>query len=96
MLDIVSIEDGKDLGIEVAGGLTQFYKSINFPTKLSDLQGFNDQYIERTLQAAKDPQLEMKLKSLPVQINASEVDEYMAPILEAAKTGNFDLIKIKA
>jgi alcohol dehydrogenase len=87
---------GKDLGIEVAGGLTQFYKSINFPTKLSDLQGFNDQYIKRTLQAAKDPQLEMKLKSLPVQINASEVDEYMAPILEAAKTGNFDLIKIKA
>jgi hypothetical protein len=37
----------------------------------------------------------MKLKSLPVQINASEVDEYMAPILEAANTGNFDLIKIK-
>lgn len=86
---------GKDLGIEVAGGLIQFYKSINFPTKLSDLPGFNDQYIERTLQAAKDPQLEMKLKSLPVQINASEVDEYMAPILEAANTGNFDLIKMK-
>ena len=86
---------GKDLGVEVARGLTRFYKSINFPTKLSDLPGFNDQYIERTLQAAKDPQLEMKLKSLPVQINATEVDEYMAPILDAAKTGNFDLIKMK-
>ena len=97
--DFISVElnqlHGKDLGVEVAGGLTRFYKSINFPTKLSDLPGFNDQYIERTLQAAKDPQLEMKLKSLPVQINATEVDEYMAPILEAAKTGNFDLIKMK-
>lgn len=86
---------GKDLGIEVAGGLTRFYQSVDFPTKLSDLPGFNDQYIKRTLQAAKDPQLEMKLKSLPIQINASEIDEYMAPILEAAKTGNFDLIKMK-
>ena len=86
---------GKDLGVEVARGLIQFYKSIDFPTKLSELPGFNDQYIERTLQAAKDPQLEMKLKSLPVQLNASEVEEYMRPILEAAKNGNFDLIKMK-
>lgn len=86
---------GKELGIEIAKGMIQFYKSINFPTKLSDLPGFKDQYIERTLQAAKDPQLEMKLKSLPVQLNAFQVDEYMKPILEAAKTGNFDLIKMK-
>jgi alcohol dehydrogenase len=35
----------------------------------------------------------MKLKNMPVALTASQVDEYMKPILEAAKTGDFSLIK---
>ncbi|HHU50549.1 MAG TPA: iron-containing alcohol dehydrogenase [Firmicutes bacterium] len=84
---------GKELGIAVAKGMTAFSKSINSPTTLAELPGFSEEHITRALKAAKDPQLDMKLKNMPVPLNASLVDEYMAPILEAAKTGDFTLIK---
>ncbi len=84
---------GRELGMAVAEGMIAFAKSINSPTKLSDLPGFTDEHIHRTLSAAKNPQLEMKLKNMPVPLTAALVDEYMKPILEAAKTGNFGLIK---
>ena len=45
------------------------------------------------LTAAKNPQLDMKLKNMPVPLNASLIDEYMGPILNAAKTGDLSLIK---
>jgi len=84
---------GRQLGLAVAEGMIAFSKSLGMPTQLSELPGFNDDYIERALTAAKNPQLKMKLKNMPVPLNASLVDEYMAPILEAAKIGNFSLIK---
>jgi alcohol dehydrogenase len=85
--------EGRELGEAVARGMINFAKEINFPTKLSELEGFSDQHIERALKAAKDPQLEMKLKNMPIPLDASMVDQYMAPILEAAKTGDLSLIK---
>ncbi len=84
---------GRDLGIAVAEGMISFSKSINYPTTLFELPGFTDKHIERALVAAKNPQLDMKLKNMPVPLNASLVDEYMRPILEAAKTGDFSIIK---
>lgn len=84
---------GRELGIKVAEGMTAFNESIGAPTKLSDLPGFNEEHINRALTAAKDPQLEMKLKNMPVPLTASLVDEFMGPILNAAKTGDFSLIK---
>lgn len=84
---------GRELGEAVARGMINFAREINFPTKLSELDGFSDQHIERALKAAKDPQLEMKLKNMPIPLDASMVDQYMAPILEAAKTGDLTLIK---
>jgi len=85
--------EGRKLGEEVARGIISFAEEIDFPTTLSELDGFTDQHIERALKAAKDPQLEMKLKNMPIPLDASLVDEYMAPILEAAKTGDLSLIK---
>jgi len=87
-------QKGKKLGISIARGMLKICENIGYPVKLNDLPDFNDSYIEKALEAAKNPQLEMKLKSMPVSLNASLVDEYMGPILEAAKTGNFDLIKM--
>jgi len=84
---------GRDLGIAVANGMVELSRRVGFPTKLTDLEGFTDAHIERALTAAKDPQLDMKLKNMPVPLNADLVDEYMAPILEAAKVGDFSLIK---
>lgn len=45
------------------------------------------------VEAVKYPQLEMKLKNMPVPLNLDMIDEYMHPILEAAATGDFSLIK---
>jgi alcohol dehydrogenase class IV len=84
---------GRKLGVVVAKGMIKFGKAIDFPTKLSELKGFSDKHIKRALIAAKNPQLEMKLKNMPTPLNVSLVDEYMKPILEAAKSGDFSLIK---
>ncbi len=84
---------GRELGVAVAEGMVAFSRSIQSPTKLSDLPGFSDEHIRRALEAAKNPQLEMKLKNMPVPLTAAQVDQYMAPILEAAKTGDFSRIK---
>jgi alcohol dehydrogenase class IV len=87
---------GKDLGLAVAKGMVAFGKAIGAPVTLQDLPKFNDRYIAKALEAAKNPQLEMKLKNMPVPLTASLVDEYMGPILQAAVGGDFSLIKLMA
>ncbi|KUK50210.1 MAG: Dehydrogenase [candidate division TA06 bacterium 32_111] len=84
---------GRELGIAVAKGLVNFNKSIGAPYKLTDIPEFSDKHVKRALEAAKNPQLDMKLKNMPIPLNADLIDEYMAPILEAAKTGDFTVIK---
>jgi len=66
---------------------------VGFPTKLEEIHGFSQAHIQRALKAAKNPQLEMKLKNMPVPLNRDMIDEYMGPVLEAAATGDFSLIK---
>ena len=77
----------------VAEGMIDYSKSVKMPTTLSELPGFNEAHIGRALTAAKNPQLDMKLKNMPVPLNASLIDEYMGPILKAAQTGDLELIK---
>ncbi|MBA4387963.1 MAG: 3-dehydroquinate synthase [Verrucomicrobia bacterium] len=84
---------GRDLGLAVAGALQALARAVGFPTRLNDVPGFGDAHIIRCLAAAKNPQLESKLKNMPVPLSAALVDEYMAPILQAAQTGDFSLIK---
>jgi len=85
---------GKELGIAIAEAMTQFSRQINFPVRLDEIKGFNDDHIARAINAAKNPQLKSKLESMPVSLNADQLDEYMRPVLEAAKTGDFSKIKI--
>ncbi len=84
---------GRDLGIAVAEGFTAFSKAINCPVSLGELADFTVGHIDKALTAAKNPQLKMKLQNMPVPLTAEEVDEYMKPILLAAKSGDFSLIK---
>lgn len=84
---------GRDLSVAVAEAMIAFEKKIGFPTALDQIPGFTDAHIERALSAAKDPQLKMKLENMPVAITAKQVDEYMGPILRAAKTGDLSLVK---
>ena len=81
------------MGVAVAEAMIAFEKRVGFPTTLSEVNGFSDAHIERALAAAKNPQLKMKLENMPVRLTAEMVDEYMGPILRAAKTGDLKTIK---
>ncbi len=85
--------EGRDLGEAVARGMLNLTQRLGFPTTLREIKGFSQDHILRALEAAKNPQLEMKLKSMPVPLEARTVDDYFGPVLEAAKTGDFKLIK---
>lgn len=84
---------GRDLGLAFARGMIAFGKAINAPTTLKELPKWNDSYVEKILTAAKDPQLDMKLKNMPVPLTAAKVDEYMGPIIRAAVNGDISIIK---
>ena len=85
---------GRELGEAVARGLMAFSRRVGYPTHLKQVPGMTEAHLARALEAAKDPQLDMKLKNMPVPLSAALVDEYMGPILEAAHTG--DLSRIRA
>jgi alcohol dehydrogenase len=83
---------GRDLGVALAEAMLALSRDIDFPTTLAEVEGFADAHIARALEAAKNPQLEMKLRNMPVPLSPETVDDLMGPILEAAKTGDFSLI----
>jgi alcohol dehydrogenase len=84
---------GRELGVAAAEAMFVLAKVIGFPVTLGEVPGFGDDHIVRALTAAKNPQLKMKLQNMPVPLNADLIDEYMGPILEAAKTGDLQLIR---
>lgn len=84
---------GRDLAVAVAEGMKAFVAALGCPTKLSNLKGFSRDHVARVLAAAKDPALASKLANMPVPMTTADVDEYMAPLLEAASTGQFELIR---
>lgn len=84
---------GRELGVAVAEAMLELARRIGVPTRLSQVEGFGDHHIERALAAAKSPQLKMKLESMPVSLTAAMVDEYMEPVLEAARDGDLALIR---
>jgi alcohol dehydrogenase len=84
---------GRDLGIAVVEAMFEFACRIGFPTRLRDIERFGQQHIDRALAAAKNPQLKMKLQNMPVPLTSEMIDDYMGPILEAARDGNLSLIK---
>jgi len=70
-----------------------FEATVGLPTRLADVPGFTDGHVARALAAAKNPQLRMKLENMPVPLAAEGVDDYMGPVLEAARTGRLDLVR---
>ena len=81
------------LGVAIAEAMFELARRIGFPTRLGEVDGFGPQHIDRALAAAKNPQLKMKLQNRPVPLTAEMIDEYMRPILEAARDGDLSLIK---
>ncbi len=87
-LDIPS--DTVKLGIYVAEAMHTFLKRIGVPIALNEIEGFSQHHITRALEAAKSPQLRMKLNNMPVPFSATDVDTSMKSILISAAEGNFD------
>jgi alcohol dehydrogenase len=85
--------DGRALGEAVAEAMMALSRRVGFPTTLGEVDGFSDAHIERALEAAKNPQLKMKLENMPVPLTADMIDEYMRPVLEAARDGDMSVIK---
>jgi len=83
---------GRELGQVVAEGMLSFNRSIGFPTTIGEIEEIDRPVLDKILEAAKDPQLEMKLQNMPVPLSADLVDQYMAPILEAAWSGDLNKI----
>jgi len=90
--DIESLK-ARELGVAVAEAMFDLARRIGFPTCLKEVDGFGTYHIERALAAAKNPQLKMKLQNMPVPLTAEMIDEYMDPILAAARDGDLSLIK---
>lgn len=90
--DIAFLE-GRDLGLALAGGMIKLSKDIGFPISLKEVPGYKEAHKIKCLEAAKDPKLESKLKNMPVPMTSADVDQYMAPILEAAEEGDMNRIK---
>jgi len=90
--DVKSLH-GRDLGVAVAEAMFELARRTGLPTRLADVEGFSNRHIDRALTAAKNPQLKMKLQNMPVPLAAEMVDEYMGPILRAARDGRLETIR---
>ena len=84
---------GRVLGITIAEAMFEFAARIGMPTNLGSIDGFNEEHIERAINAAKNPQLKMKLQNMPIPLSSDMIDEYMRPVLRAAATGDISIIK---
>ncbi len=84
---------GKELAITVAKGMIEFSKRINFPSTLKEAKVPESQ-IEVMVEAAKNPQVRMKLLNMPAPMDPEkgDVDNLMRPTLMAAYSGDLSLI----
>ena len=87
---------GRALGDAVAEGMMRLNGSLSFPTTLREA-GATEGHLERMLEAAKNPQLRMKLMNMPVPMDpeAGDIERYMAGVLKAAYTGDLRYITAK-
>ncbi len=84
---------GRELSTAVANSMLSYNESINAPTRLNQISKFDDSYIKKALEAAKDPQLKMKLQNMPIPMKSEQVDVYMKSVLIGASIGDLSLVK---
>jgi alcohol dehydrogenase len=84
---------GRALGEAVAEAMIAFGRVVGLPATLGEVDTFTDDHIARALDAAKNPQLRMKLENMPVPLTPEMVDPYMGSVLQAAKSGDLSVIR---
>ncbi|MGV9203572.1 MAG: iron-containing alcohol dehydrogenase [Promethearchaeia archaeon] len=88
--DMLVVEKGKNIGMNVAQAMLDWYQSMGFPIKISELEGWKPEYKEKALNDAAENQ--MKLEAMPNPVPLDKVGEVIGPILEGAIEG--DLSKL--
>jgi alcohol dehydrogenase len=88
-----SRQSGRELGMAVAKAMLSFGKKLGLPAGLSEA-GATEIHLQRMLAAAKDPRLRMKLRQMPIPMDADkgDVDKLMKPTLEAAFSGQIERV----
>lgn len=86
----VSGLSGRDLALAVASAMQALLADLGVPTALGEFESFFPAHIDRAVKAALNPQLETKLKAMPVPLDAAMVERYLRPTLEAAAEGTLD------
>ncbi|MFH1707554.1 MAG: iron-containing alcohol dehydrogenase [Planctomycetota bacterium] len=92
LLDDTARLSGYDLGLAVARGLFNLSHFAGLPTTLAEVDGFKPRHIQRMLNAMAAPALASKLRNMPVPIDPADAPRVLAPVLEAARTGDLELI----
>ena len=85
--------EGRNLGIALADGMINLAGDIGFPVRLKDVKGYSEAHKNRCLKAAKNPKLKSKLENMPVSMSASNIDQFMGSILDAAECGEIRKVK---
>jgi alcohol dehydrogenase len=83
----------RDLGLAVASAMLDFSMEVGFPTKLENVKGFDDKYMKKAIEMAKNPVLRSKLENMPVKMDVGDVDRYMGQVLLAAKKGDIEMVE---
>lgn len=85
--------EGRELAETVAKGMIELSRNIGFPATLKEA-GATKEHVDRMINAAKDPQLKMKLQNMPIPMDAAvgDIDKLMKPTLKAAYTGDISSI----
>ena len=91
------LEDGhpfNSVGEAYVYAIHGFMKRVGAATSFSEITNFDVPHIDRMLAAAKDPQLAVKLKAMPIRMSVEDVDIYMKSILDAAYSGSLKGMKL--
>jgi alcohol dehydrogenase class IV len=81
-----------DIGMVYAKTTICFMEKNGLPSCLNHIKQFNYSHIEKMLAAAKNPQLESKLKAMPIPMIPEDIDFKMRLILESAIEGSYQNI----
>jgi alcohol dehydrogenase class IV len=88
--DMLEVKKDENIGMNVAQAMLDWYKSMAYPIKISDLKGWKPEYKEKALKDAEENT--MKLEAMPNPIPLDKVEDVIGPILEGAIEG--DLSKL--
>ena len=84
---------GREAALAVGDAMQHMLASLGVETSLEQFENFSPAHIDRVIQAAGNPQLEMKLKAMPVPMDAGMVEHYMRGALEAAASGELERVE---